>query len=209
MRAVVAGGLVAALLVGCAAPHELPPAADRVPITQRAIAAIALQHLPDDTTSRRAMYTDRTYPRGTLGADLRYGGGGEADGDLVRVGLAPGAPEIDSCKPSECAELETEVEGLTLTLRWQEEIPESDPGVVSVLAQRKVEHAYAYQAGHKITGDPRDLDLPISVDQMVAIVEDPWLRLETSPEAIEAGEELDDWEGGEPEAVAASAPSPS
>jgi hypothetical protein len=66
---------------------------------------------------------------------------------------------------------------------------------VSVLLQRDGEYAYVYQAGPTITGDPRDLDLTVGIDEMTDVVEDPWLRLETSPEAVEAGEQLEDWEG--------------
>lgn len=189
-----------ALLVGCgteqASPaHMLPDEGDRVPITQRAIGAIALTHLDDDTSDRRGMYTDRRHPKGLVGADLRYRAGPGEDGDLLRVAVAPGEPEVDPCEFNQCVELETGVEGATLLLRWQEEAPEADPGVVSVLLQRDGEYAYVYQAGPTITGDPRDLDLTVGIDQMTDVVEDPWLRLGTSPEVVEAGEQLEDWEG--------------
>jgi hypothetical protein len=28
------------------------------------------------------------------------------------------------------------------------------------------------------------------------VAEDPWLRLRTSPDAVEAGEDLEEWDGG-------------
>lgn len=191
---------VAALLAGCGSDpaRALPAPDERVPITQRAVAAIALRHLPEDTTTRRATSTDQGDPAGMLGADLRYGGDGETDGELLRVVVAPGRLDVP-CEDPGCVTLDTALPGATLTLQWEEETPEEAPGIVAVILQRDDEHAYAYQSGPAVTGDPRDLELDITVDAMIALLEDPWLRLETSPDAIEAGEELDDWEGGEPD----------
>lgn len=206
-------GLVFALglVAGCGSTtHELPPADELVPITQRAIAAIAIDHLGDDTSSRRATYTDNRSPAGMLGADLRYRASPGEDGDLVRVALLPGpADHLTGCPDwyDGCEPLDVDAPG-AYTLRWQVEVPEEDPGVVMVVRELEGELAYVYQSGQKITGDPRDLDLHVSVDEMVEVAEDPWLRLETSPEAIEAGEELDDWEGGEPETAEAPARGP-
>ena len=163
-----------------------------MPITQRAIAAIMLDHLPDDTTTREAMYTDRTDEKGTIGADLRYSGGGESDGDLVRASLVPGTRE-QPCE-ERCVELGTDVEAASLTMHWDEVVPEEDPGIVAVVLQREGEYAYVYQSGPTITKDPRELDLAISVDEMVGLAEDAWLRLKTSPDAVDAGQEVEDWE---------------
>ncbi len=172
--------------------HDLPPVQDRVPITPRAVAAIALDHLPQDTSSREAMYTDRRDAPGTLGADLTYNATGEYDGDSLSVGLAPGERDLD-CEISHCADLDTDVKNASMVLVWQELEPEEDPGIVTVLLYRDGEKAWVHQSWEEITGDPRDLNLQISVDEMVEVLEDPWLRLETSPDAIAAGERLDDW----------------
>lgn len=109
MARTIIGWVVCALvLTGCSTTHELPPEGQRVPITQRAIAAIALEHLPDETTTRQATYTDKRTPEGLLGADLRFGGGGEYDGDLVRVIVQPLAEPEDPCTEYDdgCVELD-------------------------------------------------------------------------------------------------------
>ena len=48
-----------------------------------------------------------------------------------------------------------------------------------------------YSSGPSIEGDPRELDLRISVDEMVAIIADPRFGLKTTPEMVEAGAALD------------------
>jgi hypothetical protein len=52
-----------------------------------------------------------------------------------------------------------------------------------------------FQAGPAITDDPRELDLPISVEDMFAIAEDPRVGLTTSREAVEAGADATYWQG--------------
>ena len=42
-------------------------------------------------------------------------------------------------------------------------------------------------------GDPRDLDLPIPVDHLLAIATDPRVDLTTSQAALDAGAGLDFW----------------
>ncbi len=78
----------------------------------------------------------------------------------------------------------------TLTLVWQLEVEEEDPGVVFAVLQRDGEFARVYESGPTITGDPRGLDLPVSVDEMVEIVEDPRFGLTTTTDAVAAGDHL-------------------
>lgn len=189
-------------LAGCGEEpldEELPPEGERVPITQRAIAAVALEHLPDDTTSRQAAYTEGVDPAHSLGADLRYGGDGEYDGDLVQVFISDSADSAASCEQdSGCVELKAD-DGSPMILAWQKVAPEEDPGYVAIAVDHKGEWTSVGYSGPEITGDPRKLDLPISVETLTAVAQDPRLRLRTSPSAVAAGEELDDWEGGEPD----------
>ncbi|GAA1476178.1 hypothetical protein GCM10009623_06240 [Nocardioides aestuarii] len=199
-RIAVGTALTGLLLVTTACGIETGPAAsETVPITPRAIAAIAIDHVGADTSERGATYTDEDSPPGWLGADLRYRPSPGDDGDLVRVVVAPGEPAQDPCVHAECAELDTDVAGARLVLRWEELVPEEDPGVVMVVMLRDDEYSFALQAGPAITDDPRQLDLPESVEDMVAVVEDPRLRLETTADAVTAGGDLADWEGEDPE----------
>lgn len=178
---------------------------DDLPITQRAIAAVALEHAPTDTTHRQATYTDDTDPQGALGADLRYDGGGEDDGGLLRVFLSPTTeqPE-DLCEHADVyggCEVR-EVDGGRLVFRWFEAEPEEDPGGVSVTMLRPDETVSAGWSGDTITGDPRDQDLRIPVDVLEAIVRDDRISLTTTQDVLDLGERLDDWSGQEPDPAA-------
>ena len=197
------GLLLSVLLLGLVAPVPSSAARDDlVPITQRAIAAVALQHLPTDTTKRSAMYTHQRRPDGLLGADLRYDGDGEYDGDLVRVSVGP-RRAVTCDELSHCAPLASPP-GTTTTLVWQTEDPEEDPGVYYVVHDHDDEQVVALSAGPTIRRDPRRHDLEISVDMLVAVASDPRLRLRTTQDVVDAGAALDRWEGGEPDPEALS-----
>jgi hypothetical protein len=197
---VVLAGLV--LAAGCGTDDDRPSGSSGdVPITQRAIAAVALEHLPDDTTSRRATSTTPVDdPKGSLGADLRYGGDAETQGDRVRVFISPEIETDDVC-PDEILDgcIEQPVDGGTLVITWQEEEPEEDPGFVAVTFRRADVTISTGWSGDAITGDPREQDLKISVRAMEDLVQDDRLGLTTSQATIDAGEALDDWEGGGPD----------
>jgi hypothetical protein len=70
--------------------------------------------------------------------------------------------------------------------------PEEDPGYVVVVDKGDATVAVR-NAGPDITGDPRDLDLPISVDDRFAIAHDARVDVTTSRAAVDAGEDLDYW----------------
>ncbi|MBS43788.1 MAG: hypothetical protein CMH83_11640 [Nocardioides sp.] len=195
--------LTVALLVPLAGCGTVTGAADDgaggEPITQRAIAAVTLEHLPGDTISRAASYTDVDDPQGALGADLRYPDPDDpqSDGYLVRVFLTPSDAVEEQLCAQECVEVE--VDGTPLVLRWDELVPEEDPGLVVVERTGAQEQVRVLFAGPSITGDPRDLDLPVSVEDLEAVATDPRLGLTTSAATIALGDDLDDWEGGEPD----------
>jgi len=176
-----------------------------VPITQRAIAAVALEHAPTDTSRREATYTDQDDAAGALGADLRYHGDGESDGDLLRVFLSPAT---DSA-PDPCAEGDhldgcevRDVAGGRLVLHWQELEPEEDPGEVVVVMLREHETVLVGWFGDTITGDPREQDLAIPLDVLEGIAQDERISLTTTQEVVDLGAALDDWDGGEPDPTA-------
>jgi hypothetical protein len=173
--------------------------AGEVPITQRAIAAVTLEHAPDDTTHRQATWTGPHYDGGGLGADLRYHGDGEYDGDLLEVFVAPGHGRQRPCKGLRPRCESREVATGRLTLTWALETPEEDPGYVHVLLQRGDERVSALWSGEVITRDPRDQDLFIPVETLEEIVQDPRISMTTSPEVVDAGAALPEWKGGEPD----------
>ncbi|QIK65653.1 hypothetical protein G7072_04250 [Nocardioides sp. HDW12B] len=201
MRSRAALVAVAALaLAGCSGGGDGGDTVDAVdprgstPITARAVAAVALDHLPDDTGARRATYVDETDPAGYVAADLWYADG-DGDADLVQVSITPDG-RMPSCRATvspECADL-----GGGVRLGWSEATVE-DPGGWSVWTERDGATVRARSAGPPLDGDPREVELPLTVDDLVAVVADERLRPLVSEEVVAAGDDLDDWEGGEPE----------
>jgi hypothetical protein len=182
------------LLSGCgeevepvdrATEHHEPVEGDE-PITPRAVAAVALDHVPTETSSR----TDAS-GGGAVGVEFRYGANGEYDGDMLSVGVTtPPLPE-GLCKGMDRCERE-DVEGGELVVAWDELEPEEDPGVVTVAMTRDDGEVVAvFFSGDNIEGDPRDQDLSIPVAEMEAVVRDQRISLTTSAEVIELGERLE------------------
>lgn len=196
-------GVVVGVVAGCSG-EAADSGGDPGRITHRAVAAVTLEHLPSDTSSRAASYTDESTPPEQVSVDLRYGADGEYDGDLVSVAVSAQRPEEgEACRSDvgqHCLDLPTEVKNAQMQLRWTEEEPEEDPGVVGIVLLREGgETASVGYFGPTITGDPRTLDLPIGVEKLVDVVEDPRLRYDATSSTLALGEELDDWEGGEPD----------
>jgi hypothetical protein len=200
---IAVAGVVVAVASGCSS-EAVDAGGDPGRITHRAVAAVALEHLPTDTSGRAASYTSESTPPEQVSVDLRYGADGEYDGDLVSIAVSARSPQgggaCENDRGQRCVDLPTEVGSAGLQLRWTEEAPEEDPGGVAVVLLRDSgETASIGYAGPAITGDPRELDLPIGVDTLVDVVEDPRLRYQATSETLALGEELDDWEGGEPD----------
>ena len=199
MRRLAALAALLLLVSGCGDQTVPATGAGDVPITQRAIAAMVLEHAPDDTTRREATYADRGYHGGGLGADLRYPGGGESDGGLLRVFVTPERGPEDLCADAATGEHceSRQVDAGVLTLSWWLEAPEEDGGAVEVTVQRPEETVSVLWAGDAITGDPRRMDLFVSVAALEDIVEDERISLTTSQAVVDAGAALDEWKGGE------------
>lgn len=193
--------LAGSLLGACGQSTEVGDGGSRdsVPITQRAIAALALENLPTRTTSRAATSTEAYDAAGVLGADLRYDGGGGSDGGLLRVLLLPPGPDLTCADQEGRCESRTVADG-TLVLSWELAEPEEDPGLVDVSLQREDgEVVRVAWFGDTITGDPRDQPLAVSLEAMEAVAQDSRLSLTTTAEVVALGAALDDWDGGEPD----------
>ena len=171
MRGVAAVVLAAAVLVGCTDDRaEVEPG----PATADKVEAIARDHLPEPSSAAPAEL-DGSDPRKSVGARLDYG----AEHVDVVVGPAGRDPLAQACEVSECDQIETHVDGATLTLTWQEQVPEEDPGIIVLLLERREEFSLVRWGGDiAVTDDPRELDLDVAVDEAVALLEDDRLRLE-------------------------------
>lgn len=195
MRRTVTAVCVLLLTAACGG-HTSPPSggSDGIPITSAAIAAVALDHLPADPSSMTTTHTDDTDRSGSLGADLRYGADGESDGRLVRVLITPHS-DRDPCDggvAEGCVRLPSAA-GSQIHLVWEQVVPEEDPGFVAVVLQRENEDVVVLTAGENIEGDPRQQDLAIPVDTLVALVRDERLTLTTTQAVVDAGDDLDGW----------------
>lgn len=183
----VAGALLASgALAGCGDADE--PADDsREPVTPQALAVVAAERAGVPSHASGSSEAAGT------GAELRYRADGEYDGDLLAVGVATGdvSEEIPECGPDSpvtCVDLGDET-----TLYYDLVDPEEDPGYVSVVTTKGDATVLVHAAGETITADPRTLDLRWSVDDLVAIAQDPRVDVTTTPETVAAGEELSWW----------------
>lgn len=175
VRVRVATVLLAVTLAGCTdAPADRRGAEVKAgPATPAKVEAIARDHLAEPTAAEEAEY-DGSDPRGSVGARLDHG----AEHVDVVVGPTRPEPVEAACEVSECVVLDTEVRGGRLTLAWQELVPEEDPGIIVLVLEREGEFSLVRWGGDiEVTDDPRELDLEVSVDDAVDLLEDQRLRL--------------------------------
>ena len=162
------------------AHHAAEAEGGNLPITARALAAVAAEHTGEPSSATRETDAAEEFARGGVGTELRYGSDGEYDGDMLVVAVGTGLEEDQT-------ECDTPPDGLDGCARvdggvlfWEEEAPEEDPGVVYLVSPKEKGTVLVFYAGPAITGDPRDLDLPIPVDHLLAIATDPRVDLTTS-----------------------------
>jgi hypothetical protein len=166
-----------------------------VPTTPQALAWLAAQHTPSVSS---AGPVDRDYVRdrgeGGVGAELRLGSTGEYDGDLVRVTVVrdPDRSLFACTGPGKDYLAGCEQVGRAL-LTWEAETPEEDPGVINLLLRKGDAAVVVFQAGPAVSRDPRRLDLAVSVDDMVAIAQDPRVDLTTTQESVDEGAAASWW----------------
>ncbi|HWM73851.1 MAG TPA: hypothetical protein VNQ53_08925 [Nocardioides sp.] len=197
LRALIAAAAATGLLVGGCGDETGPERATEVhdepvegdePITPRAIAAVALEHVSIDTYTRHP-WTGDGKDANAVGADLDNNAGSGLR-VIVRTTTAdPCAPfdgALDGCDSRA-------VDGGRLVVYWQELEPEEDPGIVHVVMIREDESVDVEWTATEILGDPREQSLGVSVEEMEAVAQDQRISLTTSAEVIELGEKLDDF----------------
>jgi hypothetical protein len=206
--AAAAGALCVALVVGGVALATRPDGdgdrddalvttlVDPVPATDESLIALVLEHIDPEPNDFEELYReDGGAPADALGGELRFNAGDGDDGDLLAVMVTRlGTRDEEICRPGKddrCEVIGTD--GGDVVLSWDLESPGEDPGIVIVTVERDGTRLHVYQAGPTITDDPRDLDLPIDVDDMVEILNDPRLGTETSRALVET--EVPGWPG--------------
>lgn len=166
-----------------------------VPITPRALALVAAEHAGTPSSAVAEDDAAEEFKTKAVGTELRFGADGEYDGDMLVVAVGQGIDEaLTDCDSEANEHLAGCVETDHGLLMWEAEAPESDPGVVYVLVDKGDTTALLFYAGPAITGDPRELDMPLSTEVLFAIANDPRVDATTSAAAVEAGSDLPFWQ---------------
>jgi hypothetical protein len=190
---------LAAALGGCGDSTRATPTetggGEPVATTARALAAVAAEHAGTPDSAVEEGDAAEEFGSGGVGTELRYGADGEDDGDMLVVAVGTGleASTFD-CDAPETQSLAGCVRTDEGTLMWEAEAPEEDPGVVYVVVEKGKGQALLFYAGPAITGDPRELDLPISTDVLFAIATDPRVGVTTDADTVAAGADLPFWQ---------------
>jgi hypothetical protein len=164
------------------------------PTTARALAYVAAEHAGPPASAVRERDGAEEFTSGGVGTELRYGSDAEYDGDMLVVAAGKGLdPALSDCGAEETHSLAGCVSTEQGMLMWEDEVPEEDPGVVYVVVDNGETATLVFYAGPPITGDPRDLDMPISTEVLFAIANDPRVGVTTSAEAVQAGAKLSYW----------------
>ncbi|MDO9380115.1 MAG: hypothetical protein Q7T56_14810 [Nocardioidaceae bacterium] len=161
-------------------------------VTPRALAAVLVDALGEPTHAQASEGVDY-YGDGAVAATVVFGD--DFAGEQVELVVAGDPPEeLTSCEAAaDEADGCEEVGDAVLT--WDEEEPEEDPGTVTVAVPKGDAWAVATESGPSITGDPRDLDLTVSVDDLLALARDPRVGPTTTAAAVAAGDALGAWRG--------------
>ncbi|GAA3551817.1 hypothetical protein [Nocardioides daeguensis] len=157
------------------------------PATKKAIAAVAVDALDLHPTSFNV--NPRYDVPEPLGVEIRFrppGDKGDAHYLHVEVGPA-GSDAEDGCSEyDDCADWDGHDGHFHLS--WQEEQPEEDPGILTLTFRTAAgeERSVTY-AGEQITGDPRDQDLPLGVeDDLVRLLTDDRFSATTTQAMLDA-----------------------
>lgn len=185
-----------AALTGCGGDRIAPtPTTDDgdEPATPAALAWVAAEHVgrPHSAGPERDIAGELGH--GAVGAELRFRAVRQDDGDMLVVAVGNKAPDGLRC-PADQRTWGGCVVTHHGTLIWEDAAPGEDPGNVGVAITKGNVTVLVFQSGPSITRDPRELDLPISVDTMFAIARDPRTDLTTSEEAVIGGEDLPYWD---------------
>lgn len=170
------------------------PEGGDVPVTAGALAYVAAEHAGQPDSATASEDVDELGNR-AVGVEMRYASDGEYDGDVLIVGVGETDQMTEEVSADCEAEANASMDGCDQTdegvLVWQDEEPEEDPGFLYVLVEKDGTTVVVGYGGPTLTQgkDPRDLDLPISVDTLFAIANDPRVDQTTSQAAIDGGQD--------------------
>jgi hypothetical protein len=160
-------------------PADLRPG--NQPATPEAIAAITLQHVR--VVPEAFDGGDLYFEQDEVGTVLLWGvehslevKAGTVDDDLLSTWCHEG---MSGC-------VEVKGDSGTATVAWDLATDDGTPGQLMVSHESRGEERRAAYVGEKITDDPRELDLEVGVDDLVALVTDPRLGTKTTMKMTKA-----------------------
>ena len=183
------------------APRQQPPELT-APATDESFAALIVEHVGEQPFAARAS-TATEFGAKFVGGEVQFldpetvDDPMEGDGVEISAVAMPGTPEwftdeVCDGATDGCATTEQD-NGSTLLYTWEEVAPEEDPGYIWIVVRRADETVAVMQNGPNVTGDPQDMDLEVTVEDMTAIANDPRLSMTTTQELVDA--EVTNWEG--------------
>lgn len=176
----------AVVLAGCGADDAETATGGDEPTTPQALAAVVAEHLGDPDRAGEESDAAEELAGDTVSAQLSYGDRGEL---TIAVGeRLPG--HLTDCDNQDLDGCEETDRG---TLMWEARTPGEDPGVVYLVVDKEDADVLIFYSGPEVAADPRELDLPISVEDLLDIGNDPRVDLTTSRASVEAGERADYW----------------
>jgi hypothetical protein len=160
-------------------PADLRPG--NQPATPEALAAITLQRVRVEPEAFEG--GDLYFEQDEVGTVLLWGDdhslevkAGPVDDDLLSTWCREGM--------SGCVEVKSETGAATVA--WDLATADGTPGQLMVSHTSGGEERRAAYVGDKITGDPRKLDLEVTVDDLIALVTDPRLGTKTTTKMTKA-----------------------
>lgn len=190
--------LLSMVLIGCSDSDTLvlgdgTPAGGNEPLTPRALAAVVAEYTGAPVSATTGYDMEETGKGLIAAVEMQFTGDPGTQ-------LAVGVGEDLKMFPTTCADATTQDENISGceevqdgVLFWQDVEPHEDPGVVYLAMSMADTDVVFFQSGPDIDKDPRELDLPVSVDKMMAIAGDPRVDVTTSQAAVEAGQDLPFW----------------
>jgi hypothetical protein len=190
--------VVTGVLAGCGSAHK--PAVNGEPVvggdaetTAASLTWVAAEHLGEPASASAENDISDGLGTGSVGAELQYRNSAGEDGDRVTVAVGGRTLDELDCPDSDQSAAVGCVRTARGTVLWARFTPEEDPGNVAVGLRKGAVTVLVYQSGPNITGDPRKLDLPVSVGDMFTLAEDPRIDVTTSEAAVDAGASLPYW----------------
>jgi hypothetical protein len=183
MRGFLAAAVVVTMLAACGSTSSDLNTGSVVDATPEALVAVGLSHVADEPTD--IQFYRRTDEIDDQGAKSPYIGGIVGfEGAALSLQVQKLSPELPTCDDgSECHRVGS------ATLTWSVS-GEDVPGYVTVYVDADGERRSAGLEDGAITKDPRNIDLPVDVDELASIVTDPAFALRTRQGAVTAGKAL-------------------